>query len=347
MSDSQPVRALILEQETGESGVRASVQEVSEKRCRRATSWLPSTIRISMTRTGWSWAGLAGWCAPIRTFQALIFRRRGRGLRIAVYKPGDSVILTGWRVGEVWWGGYASKARVKAEWLVPLPEGMTLHQAMAIGTAGFTAMGADGAGRARPAAGEQGRGAGHRCRRWRRQHRRRTARQSRLSRRRSHRPRRHARLLARAGRRRSSIATNWKRHRKGRWRRSAGRAPSTTSAALASAPCLPVSATGPAAPRWATPAASPSTPRSSRFCCAASTCSASIPPPVRASVAWLPGRGWRGNRPWTSSPPSPTRCRWVKAPAMGRQILKGVVRGRTVIDAKFLRYCYHCEHILL
>lgn len=56
------------------------------------------------------------------------------------FKPGDEVILTGWRVGEVHWGGYATKARVKSEWLVPLPKGMTLKQAMGIGTAGFTAM---------------------------------------------------------------------------------------------------------------------------------------------------------------------------------------------------------------
>ena len=56
------------------------------------------------------------------------------------FKPGDKVVLTGWRVGEVWWGGYAQKARVKADWLVPLPEGLTTKQAMAVGTAGFTAM---------------------------------------------------------------------------------------------------------------------------------------------------------------------------------------------------------------
>ncbi|MCZ8181687.1 MAG: oxidoreductase [Beijerinckiaceae bacterium] len=56
------------------------------------------------------------------------------------FRPGDRVVLTGWRVGEVWWGGYAEKARVKADWLVPLPEGLTSRQAMAIGTAGFTAM---------------------------------------------------------------------------------------------------------------------------------------------------------------------------------------------------------------
>ena len=56
------------------------------------------------------------------------------------YAPGDKVVLTGWRVGEIWWGGYAQYARVKADWLVPLPDGLTCHQAMAIGTAGITAM---------------------------------------------------------------------------------------------------------------------------------------------------------------------------------------------------------------
>ncbi|QFS82420.1 Acrylyl-CoA reductase AcuI [Roseivivax sp. THAF40] len=56
------------------------------------------------------------------------------------YKPGDRVVLTGWRVGEAHWGGYAEKARVKADWLVPLPEGLSTKQAMAVGTAGFTAM---------------------------------------------------------------------------------------------------------------------------------------------------------------------------------------------------------------
>jgi len=56
------------------------------------------------------------------------------------YKPGDKVVLTGWRVGEIHWGGYAQKARVQAEWLVPLPGGLTARQAMAVGTAGLTAM---------------------------------------------------------------------------------------------------------------------------------------------------------------------------------------------------------------
>ncbi len=56
------------------------------------------------------------------------------------FRPGDKVILTGWGVGERHWGGYAQLARAKAEWLVPLPEGLSLQQSMSIGTAGLTAM---------------------------------------------------------------------------------------------------------------------------------------------------------------------------------------------------------------
>jgi acrylyl-CoA reductase (NADPH) len=58
----------------------------------------------------------------------------------ADFKPGDKVVLTGWRVGEIQWGGFAERARVKAGYLVHLPDGLTTRQAMAVGTAGFTAM---------------------------------------------------------------------------------------------------------------------------------------------------------------------------------------------------------------
>ena len=57
-----------------------------------------------------------------------------------LYKPGDKVALTGWRVGEIHWGGYSQMARVKGDWLVPLPENISTKQAMAIGTAGLTSM---------------------------------------------------------------------------------------------------------------------------------------------------------------------------------------------------------------
>lgn len=56
------------------------------------------------------------------------------------YQPGDKVVLTGWGVGERYWGGYTQKARLRSQWLIPLPEGLDAQRAMAIGTAGFTAM---------------------------------------------------------------------------------------------------------------------------------------------------------------------------------------------------------------
>ena len=68
------------------------------------------------------------------------FAGRVEASRDPRYRPGDPVVLTGWRVGEAHWGGYAERARVKADWLVPLPEGLTLARSMAIGTAGLTAM---------------------------------------------------------------------------------------------------------------------------------------------------------------------------------------------------------------
>ena len=68
------------------------------------------------------------------------FAGRVRESRHPGYRPGDPVVLTGWRVGEVQWGGLAEIAAVNGDWLVPLPKRLDARQAMAIGTAGFTAM---------------------------------------------------------------------------------------------------------------------------------------------------------------------------------------------------------------
>lgn len=56
------------------------------------------------------------------------------------FSAGDKVLLNGFGVGEVHWGGYAERARLKSDWLIPLPEGFSAKQAMGIGTAGYTAM---------------------------------------------------------------------------------------------------------------------------------------------------------------------------------------------------------------
>ena len=56
------------------------------------------------------------------------------------YLPGDAVLLNGWGVGETHWGGLAQRAQLNGDWLIPLPAGLTAQQAMALGTAGYTAM---------------------------------------------------------------------------------------------------------------------------------------------------------------------------------------------------------------
>jgi acrylyl-CoA reductase (NADPH) len=56
------------------------------------------------------------------------------------FKPGDAVVLNGWGTGETHLGAYGERSRVKGDWLVPLPKGLSAAQAMAIGTAGYTAM---------------------------------------------------------------------------------------------------------------------------------------------------------------------------------------------------------------
>jgi acrylyl-CoA reductase (NADPH) len=57
-----------------------------------------------------------------------------------VYREGDAVLLTGWGIGERHWGGFTQYTRVRSEWLVPLPAGLSMIHSMALGTAGFTAM---------------------------------------------------------------------------------------------------------------------------------------------------------------------------------------------------------------
>jgi acrylyl-CoA reductase (NADPH) len=60
--------------------------------------------------------------------------------QVPSFRPGDQVLATGWGLGETHWGGYAELVRLPASWLIPLPEGLSLEQAMALGTAGLTAM---------------------------------------------------------------------------------------------------------------------------------------------------------------------------------------------------------------
>lgn len=131
-------RALVLTQDDGVT--RAAVQDI-------ATDALPVgdvTVRVAYSSLNYK-DGLAvtGQGRVVRTYPmvpGIDFAGTVEASESPSYKPGDEVVLTGWGVGERHWGGYGELARVKADWLIPLPKGLTLQRAMGIGTAGFTAM---------------------------------------------------------------------------------------------------------------------------------------------------------------------------------------------------------------
>lgn len=137
------MRAIIVDK--ADSGVSAELKDIDEAR-------LPAgepgdgmvTVRVTHTTVNYKdGLCLTGGGGLVRTYPhvpGIDFAGIVEASDDDRYAPGDAVVLTGWRVGEVWWGGYADKARVKGEWLVPLPAGLTARQAMAVGTAGFTAM---------------------------------------------------------------------------------------------------------------------------------------------------------------------------------------------------------------
>ena len=130
--------AIVIEKD--EAGYRASLKAVDE-------ASLPEgevTVRVEYSTVNYK-DGLAitGKSPVVRKFPlnaGIDFAGTVETSADARFKPGDRVVLNGWGVGETHSGGLAQKARVKADWLVPLPAGLTTRQAMAIGTAGYTAM---------------------------------------------------------------------------------------------------------------------------------------------------------------------------------------------------------------
>ena len=131
-------RGILIEKD--ESGYRAAVKDIDE-------ACLPDgnvTVRVSHSTLNYK-DGLAitGKGPVVRKFPMV------PGIDLAgvveesthpEYQPGDSVLLNGWGVGEGHWGGLAQKARLNGDWLIPLPAQFSPRQAMAIGTAGYTAM---------------------------------------------------------------------------------------------------------------------------------------------------------------------------------------------------------------
>ncbi len=132
-------KALVVEKDE-EGKTHASVQELDEARLPEAEVTVAVDYSTVNYKDGLCIGPGAGLVRNYPHVPGIDFAGTVEESRDARYKPGDKVVLTGWRVGEAHWGGYAQKARVRADWLVPLPDGLTTRQAMAVGTAGFTAM---------------------------------------------------------------------------------------------------------------------------------------------------------------------------------------------------------------
>ncbi|MGH1504474.1 MAG: MDR family oxidoreductase [Acidimicrobiales bacterium] len=130
--------ALVLDQTDG--GVTAEVQEVADDRLPAGDVTIAVDYSTLNYKDGMVLSGIGRLVRDYPHVPGVDLAGTVEASDDPRYAPGDRVVLTGWRVGEVWWGGYATRAKVKGDWLVPLPDSISNRQAMAIGTAGFTAM---------------------------------------------------------------------------------------------------------------------------------------------------------------------------------------------------------------
>ena len=133
-----PFRALVLHEEGG--GVSARIETLDETRLPAGDVTVAVEYSTLNYKDGMILQGIGRLVRNYPHIPGIDFAGTVERSESPKFKPGDPVILTGWRVGEMYWGGYAEKARVEADWLVPRPAGLSAAQSMAIGTAGFTAM---------------------------------------------------------------------------------------------------------------------------------------------------------------------------------------------------------------
>ncbi|MHA1112963.1 MAG: acrylyl-CoA reductase (NADPH) [Alphaproteobacteria bacterium] len=131
-------RALVLEK--GEGGVSAEIRTLAEADLPAGEVTIDVAYSTLNYKDGMILSGVGGMVRNYPHVPGIDFVGTVTESDTPDYAPGDPVILTGWEVGEAHWGGYARKARARAGWLVPLPAGLTAKRAMALGTAGLTAM---------------------------------------------------------------------------------------------------------------------------------------------------------------------------------------------------------------
>ena len=131
-------QALVLEK--GESGVHGSVQKLDEDSLPKGDVTVAVSHSTLNYKDGLILNGLGRLVKNYPHIPGIDFSGTVETSKSSDYAVGDQVVLTGWRVGESHWGGFAQKARVDPNWLVPMPDNLSPKRAMAIGTAGFTAM---------------------------------------------------------------------------------------------------------------------------------------------------------------------------------------------------------------
>lgn len=131
-------KALLLEEADGK--VSSSIQSVEESRLPEGDVTVAVQYSTLNYKDGMILKGLGRLVRTYPHVPGVDFAGTVVESNNPAWKAGDEAILTGWRVGEMRWGGYAEKARVKGDWLVKLPAGLSAKRAMAIGTAGFTSM---------------------------------------------------------------------------------------------------------------------------------------------------------------------------------------------------------------
>ena len=131
-------KALVLNKD--DNGVSAEIKELDDTQLPEGDVTVSVEYSTVNYKDGLVLGGLGGLTRDFPHVGGIDFAGTVEESSHADFKAGDKVVLTGWRVGEIHWGGYGQKARVSGDWLVPLPDGLSPKQAMAVGTAGFTAM---------------------------------------------------------------------------------------------------------------------------------------------------------------------------------------------------------------
>ncbi len=130
--------ALVIDEFDGK--IRSSIQKLSEERLPKGEVTIEANFSTLNYKDGMVLNGIGKLVRTYPHIPGVDVAGRVRESSDRRFAPGDEVLVGGYRFGEIHWGGYSQLVRVPANWVVKLPSGLTLYQAMAFGTAGFSAM---------------------------------------------------------------------------------------------------------------------------------------------------------------------------------------------------------------